>query len=250
MDKELVRERFARATSTYLKQASVQQDVADRMVSLLQRHTSEDIHRYVWETGCGTGLFTYRYLEHFRPQRMWLNDICPEVETCFSSIAGEDICFVPGDAEHLRPSSPITLVASCSALQWFNDPIGYLCHCREWLTAEGCVAVSTFGPDNMQELSAVEGAGLPYISLPLLVKGVEYAGYTVLHASEERLSLSFLSPVEVLRHLKQTGVTGVERRQWTRGKLERFSRDYHHRFSQADGTVPLTYHPIYMILKK
>lgn len=250
MDKALIRERFARATSSYLKHASVQQHVADRMIGLLKAYVPSGFQQRVWETGCGTGLFTYRYLETFSPQEMWLNDICPEVETCFEPVVGERIHFVPGDAERLTPPEKVDLVVSCSALQWLDDPIGYLRRCREWLVQEGYVAVSTFGPKNMHELAVLADAGLAYLPFPFLLEEVRKAGYTVLYADEEQIDLSFPSAVDVLRHLKQTGVTGVVRQHWTRGRLEAFAHDYRTRFGRTDGTVPLTYHPIYLILKK
>ena len=71
--------------------------------------------------------------------------------------------------------------------------------------------------------------------------------FDVRYAAEEVVSLPFADPPSVLRHLKLTGVTGTEKRMWTRGRLQAFSEDYTRRFAQADGNVTLTYHPIYII---
>jgi len=54
----------------------------------------------------------------------------------------------------------------------------------------------------------------------------------------------------VLKHLKQTGVTGTEKRIWTRSRLQSFCKEYTTRFSDAAGNVNLTYHPIYIIARK
>ena len=67
MDKSLIRQRFARAIPTYDCQATVQRTMAQRMVTLLDRHLPPDAHQRVWEVGCGTGLFTHAYLQHHRP---------------------------------------------------------------------------------------------------------------------------------------------------------------------------------------
>ena len=64
------------------------------------------------------------------------------------------------------------------------------------------------------------------------------------------LSLPFPSPQAVLKHLKQTGVTGTEKRMWTRSRLQSFCKEYTTRFSDAAGNVSLTYHPIYIIERK
>lgn len=76
------------------------------------------------------------------------------------------------------------------------------------------------------------------------------ARYEVVYAHEEQLRLSFASPLEVLRHLKETGVTGTAAQAWTRGKLQEFCRNYTERFSDERGRVYLTFHPIYMICRK
>lgn len=70
------------------------------------------------------------------------------------------------------------------------------------------------------------------------------------HLEEEEVTLWFPSPIEVLRHLKETGVTGTEKQMWSRQRLARFTDSYQRQFGTATGQVPLTYHPIYLILKK
>ena len=70
------------------------------------------------------------------------------------------------------------------------------------------------------------------------------------HVSEETATLHFPTPTDVLRHLKLTGVTGTEKRIWTRTHLQAFAENYIRLFGQADGQVTLTYHPIYIIAQK
>ena len=69
-------------------------------------------------------------------------------------------------------------------------------------------------------------------------------------AEEEHTTLTFSSPKDVLQHLKQTGVTGIRRETWTKGQLIDFIADYARLFTTPDGQVTLTYHPIYIILKR
>ena len=90
---------------------------------------------------------------------------------------------------------------------------------------------------------------LPYRSLAELTK-VLSTEYQIVYSREEKLKLSFTSPLEVLKHLKETGVTGIRQQSWTRGELNDFCRRYNELYAAPDGTVPLTYHPIYMICKK
>ena len=64
------------------------------------------------------------------------------------------------------------------------------------------------------------------------------------------LIIAYQHPLEVLRHLKYTGVTANASSVWTRGKQERFCRDYQERFPSADGGVTLTYRPLYILVVK
>lgn len=67
---------------------------------------------------------------------------------------------------------------------------------------------------------------------------------------EECHMIEFDSPLEVLQHLKKTGVN-VSGNQtiWTKGRVDAFSKDYNARFA-IDGKVALTYHPLYFVCRK
>ena len=69
-------------------------------------------------------------------------------------------------------------------------------------------------------------------------------------ADEETIRLAFASPVEVLHHLKATGVTATGNRLWTKGRLEQFRKQYIEQFSTPDGCVTLTYRPVYFVAIK
>jgi hypothetical protein len=59
----------------------------------------------------------------------------------------------------------------------------------------------------------------------------------------------FDSPLEVLKHIKATGVNSLHRQVWTPGRLRRFVDDYKQIFSDENDSVKLTYHPIILICK-
>ena len=92
-------------------------------------------------------------------------------------------------------------------------------------------------------------ATLPYRSQVELRRELE-RNYRVLYSREDLIRLTFASPMEVLKHLKETGVTGIGSRTWTRQSLAEFCRRYEQRYPSPEGGVLLTYHPIYMIAKK
>lgn len=274
VDKDLISKRFSKAVGTYDGAAAVQDAIAERMVSLLQYHdgrrgTAADGRNAVGkvlEIGCGTGLFTRKFLKAYSPERMWLNDICQDYEESLSDILckskDDAVCsepvpgmgpdgsfvFLPGDAESLDLPQGLDMAVSCSAFQWFHDIPAFLRKVSDALNDGGILAFSTFGPDNLVEISYLEGVSLHYRSLAE-IEGMIPDGMEILYAEECREVQFFDSALSVLRHLKSTGVAGIRREFWTRSRLEDFGRRYREHFSTDDG-LPLTYHPIWLICRK
>ncbi|MEL5896226.1 malonyl-ACP O-methyltransferase BioC [Bacteroides sp. GD17] len=281
MDKQLIAERFAKARGTYTREARVQQQVAEKMMGMLGAAAAVPSFRHIVEFGCGTGSYSRLLLHNLQPETLLLNDLCPEMEECIhelltpessgsglslSSDSGFDpnlglehkrsplVRFCPGDAEALDFPEATDLITSCSTLQWFNDPAAFFLRCHHALAPDGLFAFSTFGPRNMYEIRQLTGNGLDYLPLEELLALLS-PHFDILLAEEEMVPLPFSTPHEVLKHLKQTGVTGTEKKIWTRGRLQTFSEAYVRQFGNAghnstEGSVTLTYHPIYVIAKR
>ncbi|WP_291530036.1 malonyl-ACP O-methyltransferase BioC [Bacteroides sp. UBA939] len=253
MDKKLIAERFARARDTYSREARVQQQVAEKMMGLLMKHTALDKFRRIVEFGCGTGSYS-RILKHrLKPEYLLLNDLCEEMKECLGDLeihTGEnEIQFLPGDAEEMDFPAGTDLITSCSTLQWFTDPEKFFAHCHSFLADGGYLAFSTFGLENMHQIRTLTGHGLDYFPVETLKTWLA-PYFEIIYMEEEIITLPFSTPLEVLRHLKQTGVTGTEKKMWTRGRLQAFNNQYTELFSMDDGNVTLTYHPIYIIVQK
>ena len=250
MDKTLIRRRFARSVRSYAEYARAQQMIAGRMCAML-RPLLSDRPADVLEIGCGTGTFTRLFMQHFHPARMTLIDICPEVREALTDIPFSDstVRFVCGDAEHCDLPGGQSIIASCSVMQWFEDPERFIRRCHDLLAPGGILALSTFGPDNLHEIRSITGNGLDYPPLERLRQMLSSAGLVTVTAKEESIVLDFPSAIEVLRHLKHTGVNGITRTSWTPARLARFSDEYMLRFGTPDGNVTLTYHPVYLIAR-
>lgn len=245
MDKQLIAERFAKARRSYAREARVQQQVAEKMIRLLP--AGDHAYRHVVEFGCGTGCYSLLLLERLRPASLLLNDLCPEMEECVGELCvASRVRFVAGDAEQLAFPAGTDLITSCSTLQWFQDPAAFFRRCRQALPPGGILAFSTFGQENMKQIRRLTGHGLDYLSLEELRARLE-PSFEILHLEEELAELSFPTPTDVLKHLKQTGVTGTEKRIWTRSRLQAFCDAYVRLFGNAQGEVGLTYHPIYVV---
>lgn len=247
MDKQLIAERFARARATYSREARVQQQVAEKMTALL-RHTLPD-RRFdrIAEFGCGTGLYSQLIHDTWHPSLLHLNDLCPEMRFCLEELTAQPgVTFEAGDAETCFLPERLDLLTSCSTLQWFTSPETFFSRSRTLLRPDGILAFTTFGLRNLLEIRTLTGNGLDYTPPERLQKELEEAGYHILHLEQEEAVLRFPTPVDALRHLRMTGVTGTEKQTWSRGRLQNFCDEYIRRFGSAEG-VSLTYQPIYVI---
>lgn len=251
MDKEIITRRFTKAIGSYPHESRVQQQIAGKMTRLLQQYLPPRPFRQIVEFGCGTGTYSRILLHSLRPEHLLLNDICEGMEGSCRDILDNNrrTSFVPGDAETLTFPQGAELITSCSALQWFERPDKFFGRCSQALNAHGYFAFSTFGQENMKEIRLLTGQGLSYLSKKELERAL-HPYYNILHSEEEIISLPFRTPMEVLYHLKKTGVNGTARTTWTRSKLSHFCSEYERLFATGKDSVSLTYHPIYIIAKK
>ena len=208
INKQLITRRFSRAIESYNREATAQKQIAGRLNDMLA-HYLPARPRHVLEIGSGTGFLTRPLLRTFHPEKLILNDICHEMSTCFADLLSDrQVTFIPGDAEQLSFPSGQDLIVSCSALQWFVSPELFFKRCNTLLSGHGYFAFSTFGKENLKEIAAVTGSGLHYYSLEELKKSLSMH-YNIVTAGEERIRLTFATPLDVLYHLKHTGVTAV-----------------------------------------
>lgn len=250
MNKKAVRDGFTGCYGTYATEAVVQQGIAHRLAALLDEHI-DAVPSHAVEVGCGSGFLTQKVLERF-PNAAWLlNDIAPSSKGYVAEAAlrcnAVNATFELGDAEAIELPKGIDLFVSSSAVQWFTDLEGFLRRLSESMNEGGTVAISTFGPNNLTEVRELTGSGLSYLSHDAFRAAVGRY-FDVEECLEEQTAIYFDEPVEVLRHIKQTGVNGAFRQCWTKGKLARFTEGYE-KF-RTTGGYPLTYHPMYVVARK
>lgn len=259
-DKELLQRRFSRNLRTYDTLAVVQRSIADRLGGELAVIDPPVIRRGV-EIGAGTGFLT-RHLVRLFPAAEWtVNDLVPASRDYLPPVTGTGtpVRFTPGDGEAFDfGQSRYDLIASASAVQWFDDLPAFIARSAAGLAPGGLLALTTFGPENFREITATTGQGLAYLPADQLSALCRQEGMELLFQCEWLEQQHYPSPVEVLRHLRLTGVNAVTSESWTHRRLRQFESDYRAAFTRhPDPTekneteyVTLTFHPIILIARK
>lgn len=249
IDKTEVEYRFKKSVESYDENAHAQKMIIQRLMVLLNAYSPLACGQ-ILEAGCGTGLLTRQLKEKYTGCELFVNDL---VDAMCSKTAGRchlspKHCIV-GDIEQVAIEGRFELIVSASTFQWLVHPAQTFTRLADHLYQGGQLVFSTFGKDNCKELRILTGNGLVYYSIEEM-KDLLSPCFEVIHAEENHYVLEFDNPLEVLRHIKKTGVNAVNVQQnWTRGKLEDFVYEYAKRF-QVKGHYPLTYHPQYFICKK
>ena len=246
IDKERAACRFDAGRDTYDANTPVQQSIVDRLVDDILRAgvTRRLPHAPAClEIGCGTGSLSRRLSDLLPDGFLYLWDVASRPPEGISGAR-----FTSCDAE-LRicrtHSCRFDLIASASTVQWFNSPRRFLAEALRVLRPGGFLLLTAFLRGNMNELAT---AGAATLNMPDLRQWMAMipAGFEIVSLTTADYDMAFDTPVDVLRHLRLSGVNGLDRRTNTvsgPALIRRYP-------VMLDGRCHLTYRTIRMILKK
>lgn len=249
LDKQLIRSRFAKHFAGYHENAVVQKGMAEQLADMIEEAAAADPVGRGLEVGVGTGFLSARLLAAYPAATWFFNDLAPEAFGWVQAAApsGSKLSFVAGDAETVPFPGELDLLASASAMQWFDDARAFIEKARNAIRPGGLLALGTFGPDNMRELRELTGRGLHYRTLPELGSLLESAGWSLLSTREWREHLVFPDAIALLKHVRETGVNAIAPGFRTPRQMKLFCETYTHRFGWESEGVVLTYHPILVV---
>lgn len=161
----------------------------------------------ILEIGCGTGIFTKEYLKEFTKEKLTLdnlilNDIF-NVEKYFDNI---DNNFIEGDITTVEIPK-VDLVLSSSAFQWIENLDSLF---ERLSNSSNKLVFSTYTKGNLIEIKEHFGISLNYYDAEE-IKDILEKYFGNIKLKTEKIILNFESPIQLLKHLKYTGVTGLKK---------------------------------------
>lgn len=273
IDKNLVRKHFDRHAHEYDAYASVQEDMAAKLMELLKQTQLPKMQR-ILEIGSGTGLLTRKLISSYPQAKLTVIDLSASMLEMLRHNLGANAAhmeFVLGDAEDSAIMEKLSddadrygkfdLIVSSAAFQWLNDPAVVISGYLPLLDPKGVYAFATFGPQTFQELKASFFIAEQELGLPSIPHGQsfrsgdEWRSYfphqddaDFLWQEEQRIEC-FPSVKEFLLSVKKVGagnanVTDPEQRQLRMAGRKLFAameNGYKRHYSSERG-IETTYH--------
>lgn len=244
VNKELVKRRFEKSIETYPENAIVQKQMAENLVTNLLELQGNNFDK-ILEIGCGAGVLTNNILGNFNFKELFVNDITEAAQKKINNLS-KDIKFIPGDCETISLPEGLDLVISNSTFQWVNNLELLLDEISNDLNKKGVIAFTTFGEQNLYQIKSITGKSLNYHDKKN-TENILNKNFEIVHSHSEIVNLEFNCANDILRHLKLSGVNSLESIKWTRNDLKIFGDKYDKYYTNANGKLILTYHPISFI---
>ena len=246
-NKKAIRDRFEGGRSTYDRAAVAQRMIAENLSRMIRHHLPPP--KRLLEIGCGTGFLSRRLAAWADGGDYFLNDLNEHSEKSVAALPLTYRAFIPGDAEICSFPGNLDAIVSASTFQWFRDLPRFIERAACLLNPGGGLAFSTFGRANFQEIRSLWGNGLNYHSPDDHRGWLQDADFELCETFEEVFPVFFETPLDVLRHLRETGVNGNFNSSRNPQHLLSLVKEYRSRFSTVQG-VRLTFHAIYLVARR
>lgn len=224
----------------YDENAFVQRITAEKLVSSLSQKKFDKI----LEIGCGTGILTKQIEQNLVFQKYFANDIVEKSKNYIDGIISKNT-FVCGNAQKIKLPHKIDLIISNAVFQWFENLDKVLEYYSSLLKIDGIIAFSTFSPENFLEIREVTGLTLNYKNIDELKEIVE-KNFEIIHIEKFNYKMNFSTPLQILAHMKNTGVNSLTEKHWGIKNVKEFCDKYREKFPE----LSLTYAPIIVVAKK
>ena len=189
---------FNKKFEKYEDNAHIQKKVATKLIDLLPKKE----YKNIFEIGVGTGIFTRKIINKINYTKLIANDKYFESEKYVKDLPSLE--FLGGNIESIDiPNSDI--IVSSSVFQWINDKKKLFKKISE---ASDTLVFSIYIDGNLQEITEHFGVSLKYNNMIELIN-ILTLYFADIKTWNEKFLVNFDTPLKALKHLKNTGVTGI-----------------------------------------
>lgn len=234
---KLIKNQFKKSLDKYEQNAVVQALMADKLIEKLPRN----LYTRVLELGCGSGVLTKRLVKNIFYNKYYANDIVEKSKIYIDTIL-KDYIFLGGNAQRLQVNGNFDLIISNAMFQWFTNLEKALEYYQKKLAKGGTIAFTTFAPDNFKEIRDLTGLSLEYKSLEE-IREISQKFFDVIYLENFDYTMTFTNPLEILAHMKNTGVNALSTKHWGLKHVKEFCDKY----KEIYPDLTLTYSPVIVV---
>ena len=242
LNTKAIKSRFEKSMAKYDENAIVQYEMAKVLVSELTKIGNH--YDSILELGSGTGLLTHQIKENLNYKKYTANDIVEKSKNYIEKII-PNAEFIHGNSLKINTHNNFDLIISNAMFQWFSNLEDILAKSKKELKGNGILAFSTFGKDNFKEIKDLSGVSLKYLSATEIKDILLSENYKIELIEEYKKTIEFKNPLELLAHMKNTGVNSLSAKPWTVKEIKEFCEKYLKKYD----FVKLTYNPIIVIAR-
>lgn len=255
LDKNITRQHFEKAASSYDAAAVLQREIAKRMGERLDYIKLQP--KTVLDAGCGTGFITKDLLKRYPKSQILSLDLALNMTRKTKEHGRwlrkpKAIC---ADAEHLPlKEESVELIVSNLMIQWSNDLSKMFTGFHSVLKPNGLLLFSTFGPDTLKEMreswSSVDDTPhtSSFVDMHEIGDVLLKSGFINPVTDMELITMTYSNVRHLMKDIKEIGAsnTDSERSKGLMGKqkLKAFEQAYE-QFKTADGLYPASWEIIY-----
>ncbi|WP_028857528.1 methyltransferase domain-containing protein [Psychrilyobacter atlanticus] len=189
---------FDKKFDRYEENAHIQKVVAKELINLVPKKK----YNTIFEIGAGTGVLTKNIVKNIEYKNLIVNDKYFESEEYIKDLPSVE--FIGGNIEKIEIKE-MDLIISSSVFQWIEDKDKLF---EKISSATDTLVFSIYIKGNLGEISDHFGISLKYLDMKEL-KTLLTPYFKNIMEYEKEFKLAFDTPMEGLKHLKNTGVTGI-----------------------------------------
>ena len=242
IDNKQIKKQFEKSMKSYNKNAIVQDIMASKMVVDICKISPN--FNNILELGTGTGLLTKKIAANIKFENYYANDLVDKSKTYVQRMIPK-AQFFAGNALKIKLPKKADLIISNAMFQWFENLEKAISIIKLSLNKNGILAFSTFSPENYKEIKDLTGLTLKYKTQKEIEEILAKQGFEILHSETFYEEIEFKTPLELLAHMKNTGVNSLSSSTWSIKEV----KDFCDKYSQKYPKNTLTYAPIIVIAK-
>lgn len=242
IDPKKVKKQFEKSFDKYNSNAIIQKELAKKLVEEVSKIGIN--YDKILEIGSGTGLLSKQISKNIKFKEYYANDLIPKSKYYLDKIL-DKYEFIQGDAQKIKLNKKLNLIISNAVFQWFKDLKKTSKYYSSLLDKDGIIAFSTFTQDNFKEIKELTGISLEYKTKNQIVEDLK-DNFEIIHISEYKNILKFSNPLELLAHIKNTGVNALSNKPLTFKEVKEFCQNYKAKYPE----ITLTYTPVIIVAKK